>query len=258
MRYTNTKGNIIPLHHAFTTIRFSPFVRISTLVLPVFFCALIWLMLPIIMDMWSSMFSFWMAHIYQGHVAYSEAVILGQYVQIPYPVLETDAPSTLAVWINLVVCVLAFLLAFLIPARLAPMKYLLCAALLIQASASLDRLVIPDFFPYTLQGYLVDALTMCMYLFFLLPVILGMIYYIFDFSLWRKCIVTLGILVYFCLAVPSQYMLHACIIHELSLLFLPLMYMLFGVLLDVLMFVSLYSFGLSWGNSRREIEGRRL
>jgi hypothetical protein len=53
-------------------------------------------------------------------------------------------------------------------------------------------------------------------------------------------------------------MLHAYIIHEWTLLFLPLMYLLFGTLLDVLMFVSMYAFGMSWRSDAKAMHGRGL
>ena len=43
-----------------------------------------------------------------------------------------------------------------------------------------------------------------------------------------------------------QYILHAYALHHLTLLFLPLLYLVFGTFLDVMMFIALYSWGMSW------------
>ncbi len=47
-----------------------------------------------------------------------------------------------------------------------------------------------------------------------------------------------------------QYMLHIYILRK-SILFMPLLYFAFGPSLDVLIFVSLYSWGMSWKSKNR-------
>ena len=256
LRYGNAKGSIIPMHHAFKTLHLGSVSRMSAVVLPVFFSAFLWLFLPSIMNLWDHIFFFWMQNIYGSGVGYAPVNILGQDLSIPYPLLDADAPSEIFVHRNLAVCIVAFFITLLISKRLAPFTYFTRAILLIQASASIDRMVSADFFPYTLKGYIVDAMIECTYMLFLIPILLGAVYYIFDFAPWKKILLTLMILGYFFITIPCQYMLHAYIIHEGTLLFLPLMYMMFGTLIDVLMFISLYSFGMSWKSRNAAVEGR--
>lgn len=256
-RFSNTQGQIIPLHHAFLTLQMNSFSRVSAIVMPLIFLALIWLFMPMILTLWSVIFEFWMSHIYQGNVDYKTVRILGQNLYMPYPFLGAQMPTEEMVYINLIVCVIAFLVSFLVPARAAPVNYLMRAILLIQASASLDRIISPENFSYTLPIYLVDALSLSIYMIFLLPVVLGFVYYIFDFHLWKKILLTIGMLAYFLLTIPCQYMLHAFIVHEWTLLFLPLMYLMFGTLLNVLMFVSIYGLGMSWKSSKQVRQGGR-
>jgi len=258
LRFSNTRGNIIPMHHAFLTVELSSFSRISSIVLPAFFMALIWLFLPMIISGWGDIFEFWMQKIYNGHASYEQVRILGQDINMPYPLLSAAHPSIEFVYGNLFVCIMAFLISFLVPKRLAPMNYLMRAALLIQASASIDRLFSPDDFPYTLKIYVMDSLSLAVYLVFLLPLVLGVVYYIFDFGLPRKILLTMLMLVYYYVVIPCQYMVHAYFIHEYTLLMLPLMYLLLGTLLDVLMFVSIYSLGMSWHSGKKALLGRGL
>lgn len=258
LRYTNARGQIIPLHHAFLTLRMHSFSRISAIVLPIFFLALIWFFLPMIMTGWGAIFEFWMQKIYGGHISTQSTQFMGQYVNLPIFTLEAADPTDNMVRINLIVCVVSFVLSFLMPGNFAPFNYLVRSALIIQASASLDRLISPDFFPYTLQLYLHDSLSLSVYLVFLLPVTLGFVYYIFDFGLWRKLLLTALMHSYFFVAIPCQYMLHAYIIHEGTLLFLPILYLLFGPLLDVMMFVSIYALGMSWHNNTTARQGRNF
>ena len=258
LRYSNTSGKIIPLHHAFLTLRMHRASRVASFVLPIFFVAAIWLLLPVITTSWGSIFNFWMQNIYDGHVSYRPMTIFTQSVNIPYPVLEAALPSVDASYWNLVICIIVFVLSFLVSPRLAPFNYLMRSMLIIQASASIDRMLSPNFFPYTLPVYIQDMMYISIYLLFTLPIVLGFVYYIFDFGLWRKIMLTVFMFAYFLVAIPCQYMLHAYIIHEWTVLFLPIMYLLFGILLDVLMFMSIYSVGMSWHNNKTARQGRDL
>ena len=258
LRYSNAKGNIIPMHHAFKTLHLGSTSRMSAVVLPVFFGALVWLVLPLMFDVWSDIFGFWMRHMYKGGVGHSAVSILGQELSMPYPLLDAQLPSVLMVRINLAVCLVLFILSLLVSFGGVPLTYFIRAILLIQGSASVDRMLSPDTFPYALKTYMVDVMIQCAYMAFLLPFLLAVVYYIFDFSLWRKCFLTILMMGYFLVTVPCQYMLHAYIIHEGTLLFLPLMYMMFGVLLDVLMFVSMYAFGMSWKSRPAALQGRGI
>lgn len=259
LRYSNTQGKIIPLHHAFLTVNMNRFSRNTAIIMPAIFLLIIWLFLPSVMQIWSDVFAFWMSRIYEGGTVAHETVrLLGRELSMPFPLLVAEKPSEHLVYTNLIVCAIAFLLSFLVPARIAPINYLLRAVILIQASASLDRIISPDYFPYTMQIYMVDALTLSIYLIFLLPLVLGFVYYIFDFGLLRKIILTVMMLAYYFLTIPCQYMLHAYIVHEGTLLFLPIMYLMFGTLLNVLMFVSIYSFGMSWRSNNKTMNGRGL
>lgn len=255
-RYRNSKGRVIPIHHAFRTVELNSFSRTSAVILPVLFASLLWMLMPMIFEFWGAIYSFWMGRIYEGAVGIEPQLILGQTLYLPYPMLEADMPSQAAVIINLVGCALVFVLSFLLPKRLIPLNYLLRTVLVVQFSASVNRLLSPDFFPYTLKIYMLDSVALCVYMLMMLPPLLGLIYYIFDFPVWRKCLLTILMLGYFLLFIPCQYMLHAYLIHEYSMLVLPILYVFFGVLLDVLTFVSIYAYGMSWRSRRNAMQGR--
>lgn len=258
MRYSNARGKVIPLHHAFLTLQMKSSTRISAMVLPFIFMAAVWFALPTITSFWGDVMEYWMQRIYNGHAASNQISILGQSVNLPYPVLEAPAPSYDMVYWNLVICIELLVASFLIPGKFAPFNYLMRSAIIIQGSASLDRMFSSVMFPYTLPVYIQDMLSLSIYLIFLLPLTLAFVYYIFDFGIWRKLFLTTIMLGYFCIAIPCQYMLHAYLITEWTLLFLPLFYLLFGTLLDVLMFVAIYSIGMSWNSRESARQGRGL
>ena len=79
----------------------------------------------------------------------------------------------------------------------------------------------------------------------LVPAVLGLTFYMFDFPAWKKLALTLLIMGHLVLFIPLQYLLHAWLLH-CSILFMPVLYFVCGPFLDVLIFVCFYSWGMSW------------
>ncbi|MBY0544590.1 MAG: hypothetical protein K2Q14_03460 [Gammaproteobacteria bacterium] len=117
---------------------------------------------------------------------------------------------------------------------------------------SIFFLINPDSPPYELSNYIKGMLNLGIYLLLLLAPLLTLIYYIFDFAFWRKFAVTFFIIAYFIIALPLQYMLQALIISSVSMLFMPVLYLLFGALLDTLMFVGWYSWAMTWAGREKQ------
>ena len=90
----------------------------------------------------------------------------------------------------------------------------------------------------------------------LVPVVLGFTYYVLDFGVARKALLTVLTMLHMLVLVPLQYVVHAYVIHHLSLLYMPLVFFVFGLTVNVLVFVSFYSWGVSWHHPMR-LEDRK-
>ena len=248
LRFRGFGGTSIKLHRSIYQIKLEKTNLIISFLLPLAFNLLLLVFLGNIIELWHSIFSFWLDKIGQGSSITAQAVDLGDYMfWIYYPGLSAGPPSISLWWLTLIGSIIIFLLSFLVPKdRFLPLTYIVRACLLVQATALAYFYWIPTQFPYDLSSYLGNALTMSLFFIFLVPWILGMTYYIFSFSLTQKIALTSLVLGYFLIAFPMQYLLHAYALHHLSLLFLPLFYLVFGAFLDVMMFVALYSWGMSW------------
>jgi hypothetical protein len=55
---------------------------------------------------------------------------------------------------------------------------------------------------------------------------------------------------------PPQYLVHAAIVAKFSLLFLPVLFMIFGTLLDVSILIALYGWAMSWRDREERLAGR--
>jgi hypothetical protein len=248
-RRTNIRGVVIPLHHAFKKIRHGRVSRLALVVLPVFFTALLWVFLPLLASLWEEIFRFWLGGLgVDGHIAYRDLLLFGQHIAMPFPDMSAPFPSSGLVWINLSAVIAGIGLSLLLPDSLSPLTYFLRAALVIHGSAAVYFLINPYSFPYDLSGYIANSLSVGLTMLFLVPALLGTVYYVFHFPLWQKCLLTLMVIGFFAIALPHQYLVHAYVIHRTSLLYLPLFYFLFGTLLNVFVLICFYALGMSWGS----------
>ncbi|HEX5389018.1 MAG TPA: hypothetical protein VFW67_04555 [Burkholderiaceae bacterium] len=125
--------------------------------------------------------------------------------------------------------------------RQLPLKYLVRVLCVVQASALLFFLLVPSRFAYTLSGYLAASLDAGFVLMLVLPVLLTIGWGVLRLPLYQKLLYPVLMLGYFALMVPHKALLTLLILQQLSVLFMPLLYLCFGTVLDLMIFVALYS-----------------
>jgi len=254
LRFRGFGGTAIQLHRAIKQIKLSRANLIMAALLPLVFNLLLLCFLGAMLACWEWMFDYWLARLAPGALTASHEIDLGMYtIVLNYPQLSAGDPSE-ANWLLTTFATLVVLLASLRITihRLLPLAYIARACALIQATALAYFFFLPGHFPHDATTALGDALSMAIYFLFLIPWLLGVTYYIFNFSLLRKMGLTALMILYFAFALPMQYLLHALIFHHFSLLFVPLLYLVFGIFIDVMMFVALYSWGMSWETPDRQ------
>jgi hypothetical protein len=168
---------------------------------------------------------------------------------VPYVTISAGAPGAVY-WIMAAITLLMLVASFCLPAEALPWAYLLRAVAILQFTAIGYFGVAAARFPHDISGYTVSMLVFSMIFIGLVPLILAFTYYLFEFSWGKKLALTLLIMAYLTVFVPLQYMLHIYALH-LSILFMPVLYFVFGPFLDVLTFISLYSWGMSWSQENR-------
>jgi len=254
-RRIGAKGTTIRMHRALRSMNFRRSIVMTMVLLPLIFSFALWVSMEPITSLWAKIFDFWIWKLeLKGHVSYLPLSIFGQQVYIPYPNLPIIEPTSADVWMNLLVSIFILVVSLFLPKRYAPALYLLRAAMAIQISASAYFLWRPEGLPYDIGNYVAGMLVVGLYIMLLITPMLAAIYYVFGFAFWRKLVATVLILGYFVIALPFQYLVHAIIICYWSPLFMPLLYLLFGALLNVLMFVSWYSWAMTWRGKDREIQ----
>lgn len=167
-------------------------------------------------------------------------------VGVPSLVLPTVLPSPALVAATAAVVVLLAWATHLAPESWRPGAYFARALLIIQATAVAYFALWADHFPYTVAGYLEGMTATGLAVATAAVVVLGLTYYIQDVAVWRKALLTVLVLAYSVALVPLQYAVHGLVLAKASVLFLPVLYLFFGVPLHVFTLVALYAWGMSW------------
>jgi len=216
--------------------------------LPLLFNVLVILSLDGLIDFWTVTLQFWNDLLNFGATVAMAPLDLGFYeLWMPTVVVEGGLPSALVWWSTFLVCAVIFVGTYFIqPNRALPYIYILRALVFLQCTALMFFAFIPASFPHVLENYVDNGLFMGVCLIMLVPWIYALTYYLFDFHILQKILATVLSIVFFVIAVPLQYLLHVNLVAHASLLFMPIIYLAFGVFMDVMAFVAIYSYAMSW------------
>lgn len=129
--------------------------------------------------------------------------------------------------------------------RQIPLKYLVRTLCVVQGSALLFFMFAPDRFPYTMTGHLAAMLNAGYYLMLAMPLLLALGWGVLRLPLHQKLTFPALMVAYFAVMLPHKALLHAVVVQHFSALFMPLLYLCFGAVMDLMVFVALYSWLVS-------------
>jgi hypothetical protein len=241
------RGGVIPMHRALAHFRLGTMNLITASCLFVFFSSTWLLLLPQVCGLWTRIFMLGIRFLpLRADVGVAEhhwTPFLS--FNIPYLRMEPVLPSAQVWWLSCAVTSLIFVATFFISKKLIPVIYLLRAVLLVQVIALLYFAFLPASFPHTPDNYLAGFVTSGIGLISLVPLVFGLTYYIFDFGLVRKALLTSTTMAHLALFLPFQCLLQALILQK-TVLFMPVLYIVFGMPVDVMLVIGFYSWGMTW------------
>lgn len=253
MRRRGVRGGIIPKHRALINYKISPAIFLfNILVLPLLLVGAMLLLLNPLFAAWNVFFESMRGALdLPGAVAVKTYEVLGP-VSFSIPYLTTGAqwPDGNTWWISTVVTAALLLVSFFLPNRFLPLAYFLRAIVGIQATALVYFSVSGGPFPYQLPEYMAGLLAAGCALLVITPMLFGLTFYIFNIPWRKKLLLTVLALAHLALLLPMQALLHAYIIHYASLMMMPVLFFIFGLLLDILVLMAFYSWGMSWPPAR--------
>jgi len=255
VRFRGHRGGVIAMHRALTRYVLSP-ADLVTAVLMVLLISLIWLLLvPHVCDLWVRIMDYGIHSLpFHAQLHISEHYVTSFFrFRIPFPSMEAVLPDA-QIWRMTGLATLAiFIGTFFMPSQWIPVTYLLRGILFIQATALVYFALIPAEFPHTPDSYLEGLLASGLAIISILPLLFGLTFFIFQFSMGQKIFLTALTMAHLVLFLPLQILLQGLILQK-TVLFMPVLYIVFGMPLDVLVIIAFYAWGMTW--NFRALEAR--
>jgi len=248
LRLRGAKGGVIRKHRAMVGLEWSTTRVGRAVLLSLVFTAGVIVALPWLGRFYTMLYEelIWWIGLPAG-VGVQE-IRVGELLTIPIPYFRLAAPWPLRFhWVVVgAATAIGLLLSFLLPVKYLPARYFIRFVALVQTvSLGFFALSSPPFL-YPLPGYTAGMLTAGIAVLTLIPIVLGFSFYIFDHSLARQMLLTLLLLGHLAVLLPLQVLIHAWLSHYLSALVQPTMFFVFGLLVEVLVFVAFYGWAMSW------------
>jgi hypothetical protein len=246
IRNRGHRGGMITMHRALEHFYLGPMNLLVAIALFLSFTALWLVSIPLACRIWRKFFEF--------ALRYLPLDARLDTIEHHYWLLRFSMPSLLirpllpgfGMWLgHTIITVCLFGATFLVPKRMVPIIYLSRAILLIEASACFYFAVWPSQFPHTPDSYIQGLMLFSIAIISIVPMLLALAYYIFDFGILRKAFLTLLTMVYLALFVPVQVLFQAMFLQK-TVMFMPILYIIFGMPADVMIIVAFYSWGMTW------------
>ena len=255
LRKRGYSGELITQHRAFRRIGDRKRISWGAILLVVVLTVAVLFLLQPFANFWRALLEFVAPAIGFGDEVAVRTRTVVPFVKVEVPYLASAAPApTGPMWsVSVFITIIVLAISFFLPRRLLPFTYLLRLGVVIHAISLAYFAVFAEYFPYTLPRYTSDMYTIGLAIMALIPLIFGLAYFVFDFGLARKLtivVLTLGHLLVF---IPLQYLMHAAFVRTFSLLYLPILFMLFGALLDISILIAMYGWAMSWRDRQERV-----
>jgi hypothetical protein len=248
LRVRGSRGGVIAPHRSMVGMPWTLWRFVTTLVLGAGGLFALVLSLPALGRLWALCFRVARDRVFPGIPLGEQAFTLPGGIELVLPVLAVSTPlpdqSTLLIAGG--ISGAAILASMLLSERWIPLRYFLRLLAFLQGTAIAFFAIAPGAFPYRLQDHVFLLLAAGLVVMGLVPLVLSLTLHVFDLALWRKVLVTLALLVHLSVFLPLQVLVHVGLVLEGSALVMPVLFLIFGLLLDVLILVAFYGWALSW------------
>lgn len=248
-------GTQIRVHRSLDTLRFRGTMLFVVLLLPVFVTAAMVAGYDGLLTGWEWVLRFGLDRL--GVVGAVERVpvpMLGGWVPVLTVQIHSWHPDAFVLWTTLAMVIAVALISCYLPEGALPVAYVLRAGCLVQAASLLFFFLWPSSFPYSSPQHLRDIVALSVAFMTLVPWVHALTYYIFDVGILRKIALTAYTVGFLACYTPVKVLVHAWVLDRFSLLFTPILFVVFGVALDVFIMIALYAWAMSWraGAERRQ------
>jgi hypothetical protein len=230
------------VHRSLRRLDIGPRTVVEMLAVAVLLTTAVVLARPALMQLWQQLILWWAARL-DVPLALVDEVVRQEWTL--GDAAGSLVPGPLTGVVTAAVVMGTFASTFWMGDRLLPVKYLLRIVCVLQASALVFFMAVPSQFPYTVGGHLQAMLDAGFDVMLALPTLLALGWAVLRVPLWQKFAYPALLVAYFGVMVPHKALLHVLVLQHFSILFMPLMYLCFGLVFDVMVFVALYSWLVS-------------
>lgn len=254
LRRLGVHGSVIHTHRAMATFTLHPSSLFYVLLIPLVLVVVSLLAFPLVVKLWGDFFTLARSLMnLPGDVQVRSLQVLPfYYLDIPSFTMDVAWPTTRVMITTGAIILALFAGTFLLPSRLLPLSYLMRVICFMQLTALAWFAFASGPFPYQLSSYLEGLLRAGIVIVILVPLLYAVSLYLFRMSLARKLLISGMTMVHLMIFIPLQAVVHASVVQASSFLVIPVMYFLFGILLDVLIIIAFYSWAMSWVDITRQ------
>ncbi len=225
----------------------SRWLLVDLLVLPLMFSLTVFVGLDSLLEGWRWILDALRVPLGIPGVVSTRVVEIGPLgVAIPFYTAEAHWPAARDMLTGWILVATLAISGMLLRGRYTPLAYFLRALAVIQLTAQVWFSFADPPFTYALSQYVAGLLVCGVVILLLAPLLVAATYFIFDLPLSQKLLLASMLLIHLAVFLPLQAVVHAYVIYRGSLLTMPVLFLVFGVLLDVFVYVALYGWGMSW------------
>lgn len=233
-------------HRAIASLKVTPYLLIQSITLPLIFVGILYWGQPLIFSFWMDCVEFWSLHLAFPLNLTTTFAETGQVtVHVLNHQTNSHMPSLNTLALTAVATLFGFALSLRMHKNILPLKYPLRIVCAVQFVALFYFWLFPSKFLYRVADHSEELFGIGYVVMLATPVMLALGYYILNQSLIKKIFNTLLILVFLGIMIPHQVLAHALILTQVSVLFMPVLYLCFGAIFDALVFIALYSWIVS-------------
>jgi hypothetical protein len=246
VQFRGHRGGVISMHRALTHFRLGPMNVIISVSLVLLFSSIWMVALPQLCEFWNRALALGLRTLpLDARMEVADHHLGLVQMRIPYLRMEPILPDLKTWSLTAAVTLLLFAGTFFLSKKLIPIVYLARAILLIQVTSLLYFALWPAGFPHSPESYMEALITAGIGLISVVPFLLGLTYYIFDFGLLRKAALTTMTMLHLAIFLPFQVLAQGLVLQK-TVLFMPVLYIVFGMPVNVMLIIAFYSWGMTW------------
>lgn len=247
-RHRGHRGGVIPAHRALNRLEVDLARVVGSVALVVLAVAAWTMVWPHVVRLWAAI----------GRVGLeilavpatveivSRDFVFGLSLDVPRYAVASTAPGGFDWSVGLGITALLLLVPIFLPDRARPIGYYLRVLGAVQVSSQLVFALFPTAFPYDVAGLTEVSFLANLFVIGLVPVIMGFAFFPLSYGWGHRIVAMLVPMAHLGIAVPLLYVGHAWVLYHGSLLWMPLLFWAFGLVLTVSTIVAFYGWAAGW------------